>query len=337
MNVTQRTLHLTLALALVMATGISACKKQGGAVGSAATGTGAGAGDACTKYATALCEIVGGDTSPSCQGAKSTAEFMSPAACTAGLASIDVSKTKYAGARKVCTALADRLCKDVDSEPETCKMVREQTEKFPVDRCKQMEGQYDQVLASVKQIAERNKPPAPEKIAKMAEGNNPSYGPKDAKVTVVEFSDFQCPFCSRAANAITEVKKKYGDKVRFVFRQFPLSFHQQAHISAQASLAAHAQGKFWEFHDVLFANQSALTLADLEKHAAKAGLQLAPFKKAMKEETYKAAVDADMALGTELAVSGTPTVFINGKRVGNSTDAAELGKAIDEALAATKG
>jgi len=332
MNVKKRNFSLTLALALAMTTGFAACKKQGGAANTAA-----GAADSCAKYATALCEIVGGEASPSCQGAKATTELMAPAACAAGLAAIDVSKTKYGEARKVCTALADRLCKDIDNEAETCKMVREQTEKFPVDRCKQMEGQYDQVLASVKQIAERNKPPSPEKVAKMAEGDVPSAGPKDAKVTVVEFSDFQCPFCSRAANAITEVKKKYSDKVRFVFRQFPLSFHQQAHIAAQASLAAHAQGKFWEFHDVLFANQSALTLEDLEKHAAKAGLQIALFKKAMKEETYKAAVDSDMALGTELAVSGTPTVFINGKRVGNATDAGELGKAIDEAIAAIKG
>ena len=114
--------------------------------------------------------------------------------------------------------------------------------------------------------------------------------------------------------------------------QFPLNFHQNAHAAAQASLAAHAQGKFWQFHDMLFENQQALSGPDLEKYAQKAGLNMGMFKKAMEGGTYKKTVDDDMALGGEVAVNGTPTMFINGKRVQNSTSFEAIEPMIKEAL-----
>jgi protein-disulfide isomerase len=131
---------------------------------------------------------------------------------------------------------------------------------------------------------------------------------------------------------VHDLKAKYGDKVHFVFRQFPLSFHQNAHISAEASLAANAQGKFWEFHDKLFANQQKLDRESLEGYAKELGMNVADFKKALDDKTYAAAVDAEQKLGEEVAVDGTPTMFMNGKRVTNPTDLAELSKEIDAAL-----
>jgi protein-disulfide isomerase len=195
-----------------------------------------------------------------------------------------------------------------------------------------MLAKYDEVLDGLKKQEEKNKPLSPEKQAKLIEGNPPAFGPADAKVTVVEFSDFQCPYCSRAATTVHSIKEKYGDKVRFVFRQFPLSFHQNAHISAEASLAAHAQGKFWELHDKMFENQRKLEREALDGYAKELGLNMAEFKKALDTQKYKEQVDAEMKLGEEVAVDGTPTLFVNGKRVGNPTSVEEVSKAIDEAM-----
>jgi protein-disulfide isomerase len=130
----------------------------------------------------------------------------------------------------------------------------------------------------------------------------------------------------------TQIKEKYGDKVRFVFRQFPLSFHKRAHKAAQASLAAHAQGKFWKYHDVLFANAKELEPANLETHAKTAGLELASFKAALDGDKFKEQVDADIALGSKVSVQGTPTLFVNGKRVANPTDFNAVSQMIDEEL-----
>ncbi|HTU63810.1 MAG TPA: thioredoxin domain-containing protein, partial [Polyangiales bacterium] len=187
-------------------------------------------------------------------------------------------------------------------------------------------------LAGLKKQEEKNKPLSPEVQAKLTSGNPPAHGPKESKVTVVEFSDFQCPYCSRAATTVTDLKKKYGDKVLFVFRQYPLSFHENAHISAEASLAAHEQGKFWELHDKMFENQKKLDRASLDGYAKDVGLNVAAFKKALDDKKYKDAVDAELKLGEEVAVDGTPTMFVNGKRVSNPTSVEEVSKVIDEAL-----
>ena len=130
-----------------------------------------------------------------------------------------------------------------------------------------MMDNYPKVLAQLERMEAMNKPLSKELQDKLAASDAPSFGPKDAKVTIVEFSDFQCPYCTRAANAVKQIKEKYGDKVRFVFRQFPLNFHKKAFKASEAALAANEQGKFWAYHDTLFENQSKLDPADLEAHA----------------------------------------------------------------------
>jgi protein-disulfide isomerase len=119
-----------------------------------------------------------------------------------------------------------------------------------------------------------------------------------------------------------------------VFRQFPLEMHPNAELAAEAALAAHAQGKFWPFHDLLFQNQRDLERASLEKYAQQAGLDMAKFRKALDEHTYDRAVNADVKLGGEAHVAGTPSMFIGTERVENPTDFASLSREIDRRLAA---
>jgi protein-disulfide isomerase len=298
------------------------------------TGEVVAAGDEtdCELLASKLCAKVN-EKSPRCDAIRKTTDLLAPKACAAGLADIDYSLAKLDEASKACEELVGKLCADLGEDTQTCQMVKGQTPNMPPEQCDQMLGEYDKVLDELTRMEAKNKPLPPEKVAKMTEGNAPAFGPEDAKVTIVEFSDFQCPYCSRAANAVTQIKEKYGDQTRTVFRQFPLSFHKEAHLAAQASLAAHEQGKFWEYHDKLFENQKALGREDLEKYAKELGLDMAKFKKALDDGTHKATVDAELQLGKEVFVDGTPTMFINGTRVGNSTDFAAISAAIDKALA----
>jgi len=286
---------------------------------------------ACEDFGARICKEAS-ENSPTCTGLKSALELLTPEACSVALANVDVSIKKLGEKRKKCDELTSKLCNDIGKDTQTCEMVTTTTKTFPPERCEQMLGRYAEVLEGLKKQEERNKPLSEEKVAKLTAGNAPQFGPRDAKVTIVEFSDFQCPFCSRAANAVHSLKEKYGDKVHFVFRQFPLSFHENAHISAQASLAAHDQGKFWEFHDKLFANQQKLDRNSLEGYAQELKLDVPKFKKALDDKTFAPTVDAELKLGEEVAVDGTPTMFLNGKRVSNPTDVAAISKEIDEAL-----
>ncbi len=144
---------------------------------------------------------------------------------------------------------------------------------------------------------------------------DPSFGPPNAKVTIVEFSDFQCPYCKMFKdNTLAQLKQAYGDRVRFVFRDFPLdSIHPYARQAAEAAQCAHEQGKFWEYHDVLFANQQALTIPDLKRYAQQLGLDTRRFNDCVDSHKYQASVEADVQEGNRLHVSGTPTFFINGQ------------------------
>src|SRR5262249_38777125 len=130
--------------------------------------------------------------------------------------------------------------------------------------------------------------PAEDKtVYKVDAGNAPAKGPKSAPVQIVEFSDFQCPFCSRVVPTVKQIEEKYGNKVHFAFRNYPLPFHQNAQIAAEAAAAANAQGKFWQMHDKMFANQQALDRASLEKYASEIGLDVAKFKSDLDGGKYK--------------------------------------------------
>jgi protein-disulfide isomerase len=143
----------------------------------------------------------------------------------------------------------------------------------------------------------------------------PSRGPTDAPITIVEFSDFQCPFCGRATGTVDAVWKAYGGKVRWVFKHFPLDFHPDAPLAHRAALAAGEQGRFWEMHDLIFTNQQAMKREDLLRHAATLALDLPRFERDLDLARFEAAVQSDLAEGTRLGISGTPTFFINGQRL----------------------
>jgi protein-disulfide isomerase len=155
------------------------------------------------------------------------------------------------------------------------------------------------------------KPEAPKAAVKIPIGNAPAKGSANAKVTIITYTDFECPFCSRFATNLDEAIK--GDpNVRIVVKQFPLAFHKNADLAAQAGLAANAQGKFWEYHDKMFANMKALTRPDLEGYAQELGLNMAKFKEALDKGTYAQQVKDEMAEGQKFGVQGTPSWFVNG-------------------------
>jgi len=165
-------------------------------------------------------------------------------------------------------------------------------------------------------------------------GAAPTLGPADAPVTLVEFADFECPFCGEEQPVLTAIMKAYEGRVRLVFKHYPLSIHEHAELAAEASLAAHAQGAFWPYHDALYADQAALGRADLIARADGLGLDLGAFGAALDARTHAAAVAADVAQGDALGVSGTPALFVNGRLGVGALPFEVLASAIDEELAA---
>ena len=160
--------------------------------------------------------------------------------------------------------------------------------------------------------------------------DDPSLGKTDAPVTVVEYSDFQCPFCLRVMPTLKDLRTKYGDRVRLVWKDFPLTqIHPQAFVAAQAGNCAREQGKFWEYHDKLFANQSALTADSLKKYAAETGLDAAKFNQCLDSSKYEARVEDALAAGNRLGISSTPTVYVNGRMI-NGAQPIEVFEAVVE-------
>ena len=167
---------------------------------------------------------------------------------------------------------------------------------------------------------------------KQVEAKGPARGPADAKVTIVEFSDFECPFCSRAHDTVEQVMQAYPGKVRLVFRHFPLGFHQNAAKAAEASLCANEQGRFWEYHDVLFKNQRALQVPQLKEYAKSVGLEAAKFDACLDSGKHQKVVQGDQDAGSAVGVSGTPAFFINGIFLSGAQPFEEFKRLIDQEL-----
>ena len=163
---------------------------------------------------------------------------------------------------------------------------------------------------------------------------DPVRGGASAPVTIVEFSDFQCPFCSRVVDTVKQIEKAYGKKVRIQFRHNPLPFHDKAQLAAEAGVAAGAQGKFWQMHDKLFGNQQALDRASLEKYAGEIGLNVDKFKSDLDSGKFKSAVNADVTYANGLGGGGfgTPTFFINGRKISGAMPFDSFASVIDEEL-----
>ena len=163
---------------------------------------------------------------------------------------------------------------------------------------------------------------------------DPALGSASAPVTIVEFSDFQCPFCQRVAPTLKQVQKTYGDKVRIVWKDFPLTqIHPEAFKAGEAAHCAGEQGKFWEYHDRLFANQQALQADSLKKHAADLGLDTAKFNACVDSAKYGDRVREGVAQGSRLGVNSTPTLYVNGRMLSGAQPYEIIAAIIDEELA----
>lgn len=160
----------------------------------------------------------------------------------------------------------------------------------------------------------------------------PSKGPADAPITIVEFADYQCPYCAKGAATLEKVRQRYADKVRVVFRDFPLGFHDQAVPAAVTARCAGAQGKYWEMHDVLFANVSQLDADSRRGYAKGLGLDLAKYDACVADPTHAAAVTADQAAGAAVGVGGTPAYFINGVSLEGAQPESAFVDLIEQAL-----
>ena len=143
-------------------------------------------------------------------------------------------------------------------------------------------------------------------------GDSPFKGPADAKVTIIEFSDFECPFCTRGKKTMEDVAKAYPKDVKVVFKNLPLAFHKNAEPAAKAALAAHKQGKFWEMHDKLFDNQRALNDEFYMATAKELGLDVDKFKADMASDDITKQIEADKELAKKHGITGTPGFFVNG-------------------------
>jgi len=182
--------------------------------------------------------------------------------------------------------------------------------------------------------------PDPKAVYKVPlKGDEPQKGPDDALVTIVEFSDFECPFCGRVEPTMNDVQKKYGDDVRVVWMNNPLPFHKNAKPAATAALEAHAQKgdkAFWAMHEKMFANQKALTADNLEKWGKELGLNASKLKKALADDKYAKTIQAQQALATSLGARGTPAFFINGRNLRGAQPLAAFTALVDEELAKAK-
>jgi len=165
------------------------------------------------------------------------------------------------------------------------------------------------------------------------EAIGPSQGPNDAPVTVVEFSDFECPFCLRVLPTLEQIRETYPDQVQIVYRQFPLNaIHSNAQLSAEASLCADAQGKFWEMHDAIFDARGKADADELKAMAGELGLDTEAFATCLDSREYQSQVADDVAAGRRAGVNGTPALFINGRFLSGAQPFTVVQRLIDDEL-----
>jgi len=190
--------------------------------------------------------------------------------------------------------------------------------------------------APTPQAAARPQGPDTAKTYAVPVGDAPIRGNKNAPVTIVEWSDFQCPFCSRVVPTLKQIEEKYGQDVRVIFKNNPLPFHQRAMPAALAAECANEQGKFYQMHDELFANQRALEDADLEGYAKKIGLDLGRFTSCFKSQKFKSRIEAQQREGMQFGARGTPAFFINGRFLSGAQPLPAFQALIDEELKKAK-
>lgn len=182
-----------------------------------------------------------------------------------------------------------------------------------------------EVAGDIAELAKKGAQPKPilEDAISISTDGDPFRGPANAKITIIEFSDFQCPYCAAAAAKMNTLLTQNPD-VKLVFKQFPLDIHGQAKFAAQASLAAAEQGKFWELHDKMFPNFRRLSRENIMAWAKETGLDMTKFASDIEKPEYKKTIQKELNEGINAGVSGTPTFFINGKRYNGAVELEQL-------------
>ena len=188
-----------------------------------------------------------------------------------------------------------------------------------------------QVRADVKKAASEP-PPIFEEPVKISVAGDPSKGPDNARLTIVEFSDFQCPFCSKAVADANEIVRRYPKDVKLVFKQFPLDQHHDAEFGAEAALAAQAQGKFWQMHDLLYAGFPDLSRKTVFGYAKELNLDMKQFTADVDSHKFRARVQMEEKQGEDAGVGGTPTFFFNGRKYNGIFDVATVAPLVQKEL-----
>ena len=231
----------------------------------------------------------------------------------------------------------ERFKEVIDAELEKAKSLVERGLERDKVYARLAAANFEQAKGDKDDDDEDDKEAAEAKVLyKIPVGTGPTRGPATAQVTIIEFSDFQCPFCKRGEETLARVRREYGDKVRIVWRDMPLSFHPRAEPAAQLARAARAQkgdAGFWTVHELIFASQPKLDDADLERIAREAKLDVKKAMAAVTAKSFKKDIDADMAVGEDFAASGTPHFFINGRRLVGAKPFESFKAIIDEEIA----
>jgi len=235
----------------------------------------------------------------------------------------DYVKKEYAGASGVTAAAAKKFY-DQNKSPQAA----------PFDQVKPqlMEMMNRQALLERLRKTEPVKIMLEPKRVAVDSSGHPSLGKKDAPITIVEFTDFQCPFCRASEATVKQLRTKYGDKVRLVHMDFPLSFHSHALDAAKAARCANDQDKFWQFHDSLFANQGKLSPAELKATAKTLGMNTTQFDACFDKAKHEDEIKKDMAAGEKLGVDGTPAFFIDGRSIVGAQPLPQFEQIIDDEL-----
>jgi protein-disulfide isomerase len=247
---------------------------------------------------------------------------------------------------------------DIEVTAKVGLVTEREIEKFFQDNKGQVKGEQEQVreqirafLQNQKLAAKREeflrslrsqakvvvnlKPPPIARVEVSVDGA-PFKGPVNAPVTIVEFSDFECPFCKRAHPTLTQLFEKHAGKVKLVYRDFPLeSIHPQARRAAEAARCAQDQGMFWDYYDTLFTESPKLALDDLKRYAAQVGIDVNKFDDCLSGGVHKTAVRKDIDEGTRLGVSGTPAFFVNGRPLSGAQPIEAFARIIEEELTRT--
>jgi protein-disulfide isomerase len=202
-----------------------------------------------------------------------------------------------------------------------------------------LNGQKVSGMQSLQDMEQRvrvalHEPEPATKREEMVAANSPVRGSPDSPVTIVEYADFQCPYCSKAEYPLEQVLREYPGKVKLVYKNFPLDFHENAMPAARAALAAGEQGKFWEMHDLIFSHQSSITHDDLFAMAKGLGLDMDRFARDFDSDRVRGAIDADRAEGRKRGVDGTPTFYVDGAEMVGAIGSAQFEAMIDRSLRA---